>query len=84
MAVYYALKYNQFNKKYLLYNFIFVVSILLLDGFYQYFSGYNILNYKWDGDRLSSLFGEEKIAIDKHIFKNLFNIDHSHRIHFSQ
>jgi len=61
MAIYYGLKHNIFIPKYLLYNFLFVISVLLFDGYYQYFSGFNLLNYKWDGDRLSGLFGKEKI-----------------------
>ncbi|MDC0625586.1 O-antigen ligase family protein, partial [Alphaproteobacteria bacterium] len=39
----------------LVYIFVFV------DGFYQYFTGFDIFGYKWDGDRLSGFFGEEKV-----------------------
>jgi len=52
-----------FNSKFLRYFFycIFVCFIILiLDGFYQYFSGENILGYK-RSYRTSSFFGEEKI-----------------------
>ena len=52
-----------FDKKFLNYFFycIFICFIILiLDGFYQYFSGENILGYK-RSYRTSSFFGEEKI-----------------------
>ena len=40
---------------------MFVYTVIFIDGYYQYFTGYNILGYKYDGDRLSGIFGEEKI-----------------------
>ena len=45
--------------------FLSVLSVVFLflicDSFFQFFSGYNILGYEYNGFRLSSVFGEEKI-----------------------
>ena len=35
-------------------------SILIVDSYYQYLNGVNLTGLLYDGDRLSSLFGEEK------------------------
>jgi len=38
--------------------------ILVVDGFFQYFNGFNLIGYQvdgWNGTRLSSLFGKELI-----------------------
>ena len=45
---------------YFFYCIFFCFIILILDGFYQYFSGENILGWK-KTHRISSFFGEEKI-----------------------
>lgn len=55
--------YLDFDNRFLNYFFyciFFCFMILVLDGFYQYFSGENILGWK-SSDRTSSFFGEEKI-----------------------
>lgn len=52
-----------FNEKFINYFFycIFICfTALILDGFYQYFTGYNILGWPNSG-RTSSFFGEERI-----------------------
>ncbi len=46
--------------KYFFYCIFICFIVLILDGFYQYFTGENILGWKQDS-RTSSLFGEEKI-----------------------
>ena len=46
--------------KYFFYCIFFCFTILVLDGFYQYFSGENILGWK-SIHRTSSFFGDEKI-----------------------
>mgnify|MGYP001316992399 CR=1 FL=1 len=48
------------NYKYFFYSILFVFFLLILDAYYQYFVGYNLLGYPYDGIRLSSLFNEEK------------------------
>lgn len=55
--------YLYFNDSFLNYFFyciFFCFIILVLDGFYQYFTGENILGWK-NSHRTSSFFGEEKI-----------------------
>ena len=61
IGVFLCLKLKLLNIKYLIYIFMFVYTVIFIDGYYQYFTGYNILGYKYDGDRLSGIFGEEKI-----------------------
>ncbi len=51
------------EKKFTFYFFIILLSaflILLIDGFYQYFTSYNFLGYHYGGNRLSGMFGEEQ------------------------
>ena len=40
---------------------ILCFSALVVDGYYQYFTGANILGFKMNGIRVSSFFGDEKI-----------------------
>ncbi len=42
-------------------SFLFAFVLLILDSYFQFFYGYNILGYKYDGIRLSSFFNDEKI-----------------------
>lgn len=51
------------EKKFTFYFFIilfFTFLILLIDGFYQYFTSYNFLGYHYGGNRLSGIFGDEQ------------------------
>ena len=54
------------SKNSKIYNYLFIslsasFLILIFDGFFQYFTGYNILGFEYDGVRVSSLFLDEKI-----------------------
>lgn len=52
------------NKKildYFYYFFLFTFFILTIDGFYQYFTGVNLIGYEVHGVRVSSFFGDEHI-----------------------
>ena len=49
---------KKFNK-YFLFSISFSIFILIIDGFFQYMIGFNILGYEYKGDRLSSFFGDE-------------------------
>ena len=54
------------SKNSKIYNYLFIslsasFLILIFDGFLQYFTGYNILGFEYDGVRVSSLFLDEKI-----------------------
>ena len=46
---------------YFYYTLILCFSILVIDGYFQYFNGENILGYKLMGNQISSLFGDEHI-----------------------
>ena len=46
--------------KYFFYCILFCFTSLIIDGFYQYFFGFNILGWELGG-RVTSFFGEEKI-----------------------
>ncbi len=61
IGIFLSLKLKFLNIRYLIYIFILVYILIFIDGYYQFFNGYNILGYKYDGDRLSGIFGEEKI-----------------------
>jgi O-antigen ligase len=52
------------NKKILnyFYNFLLICfSILVVDGYFQFFNGFNIIGLPASGDRISSFFGKELI-----------------------
>lgn len=55
------LKYSDKLIFYLLISFLFAFTVLIFDSYFQYFFGSNILGYEYDGQRLSSLFNDEKI-----------------------
>jgi len=46
---------------YFYYTLFLCFSILVIDGYFQYFNGENILGYKITGNQISSLFGDEHI-----------------------
>ncbi|MDC0044594.1 O-antigen ligase family protein [Pelagibacteraceae bacterium] len=52
--------FNSKNIKYFFYSLLFTFILLIVDSYYQYFNGYNLLGYSYDGERLSGLFNEEK------------------------
>ena len=56
----FLLDYNKFIKNYFLYSLLFIFIILIIDGYYQYFNGRNLLGYEYD-NRLGSLFGDELV-----------------------
>ena len=56
----FLLDYNKFIKNYFLYSLLFIFIILIIDGYYQYFNGKNLLGYEYD-NRLGSLFGDELV-----------------------
>ena len=58
----YLLSCDQNLLKKLFFSFTISFIILIFDGYFQYFFGYNIIGYKLaDGPRVSSFFGEELI-----------------------
>ena len=62
LAVVYLLSHDSSILKNLFYVFLFIFSILVFDGFYQFFNGKNILGFILNpGPRVSSFFHEELI-----------------------
>jgi O-antigen ligase len=62
IAIATLLEFNDKFKKYFFYCIFFSFTILIIDGFYQYFIGENILGWKTNTKfRVSSLFGKELI-----------------------
>ena len=47
--------------KYFYYSFLFTFSILIIDGYFQYFNGINLIGLELRAERVSSFFGEELI-----------------------
>jgi O-antigen ligase len=60
-AFYFILQRNSKIINYLFYILLVTYLILVLDSFYQYFVGYNIIGIPKHGVRLSSFFGSELI-----------------------
>ena len=46
---------------YIYYTLLLCFSILVIDGYFQYFTGANLLGFKINGIRVSSFFGDELI-----------------------
>ncbi len=61
LAVWYVLeKDKSFIRTFYIF-IIFTFIILFIDSFYQFFTGFNLLGYKYNGIRLSSFFGQEMV-----------------------
>ena len=61
LSIVYLVNYCIYFPKLFLSVLSVVFLFLICDSFFQFFSGYNILGYEYNGFRLSSVFGEEKI-----------------------
>ena len=59
--VWYLIDRDKSILTYFYYALVICFSILVVDGYLQFFSGSNILGYKFSGSRISSLFGDELI-----------------------
>lgn len=46
---------------YFYYSFVITYTALVIDGFIQYFTGFNIIGYELNSSRVSSFFGDELI-----------------------
>lgn len=60
-VIWYLIENNIKILNYFFYTLVFCFSALVVDGFYQYFNGYNILGFESSGPRISSFFGDELI-----------------------
>ena len=61
LCVWYVLDNNRYLLKYFYYSLLFYFIILILDGFYQFKTGFNILGFVYQSPRVSSFFGDELI-----------------------
>ena len=61
LAIWHMLDIDEKILKNLFYSFLFCFGILIIDGFYQLYFGYNILGMPLIMDRVSSLFGDELV-----------------------
>ena len=59
--IWYLVDKDKSILSYFYYALIICFSVLAIDGYYQYFTGENILGYKIKGIRVSSFFGDELI-----------------------
>src|SRR6056300_1255095 len=60
--IWYLIDQDKNILKYFYYSLIICFSVLVVDGYYQFFLGSNILGYPYsNGDRISSLFRDELI-----------------------
>ena len=61
LAIWHMLDIDEKILKNLFYSFLFCFGILIIDGFYQLYFGYNILGMPLILERVSSLFGDELV-----------------------
>ena len=61
LSIWYIADHNKNFVKYFILSIAISFSIIIADGYYQFFTGNNFFGYFYDGIRLSSLFGEEQI-----------------------
>ena len=59
--IWYLIDQDKNILKYFYYSLIICFTVLIIDGYFQFFSGSNILGFKYSGSRISSLFGDELI-----------------------
>ena len=59
--IWYLIEKDKNILKYFYYALVICFSVLVIDGYLQFFTGSNILNFKYSGSRISSLFGDELI-----------------------
>lgn len=60
LSLWYIFENDQLAKKYFTISFLILFLLLLMDGYYQYFTGYNIFGspYNYSSSRLTGLFGD--------------------------
>ena len=59
--IWYLIEKDKNILKYFYYALVICFSVLVVDGYLQFFTGSNILGFKYTGNRISSLFGDELI-----------------------
>jgi len=61
LLIFYLIDQNKKILDYFYYAFIITFSSLVVDGYFQYFTGFNLFGYPLEGVRVSSFFGNELI-----------------------
>ena len=59
--IWYLIDQDKNILKYFYYSLIICFTVLVIDGYFQFFTGSNFLGFKYSGSRISSLFGDELI-----------------------
>ena len=59
--IWYLIDQDKSILKYFYYALVICFSVLVVDGYLQYFTGSNILGFPYSGNRISSLFADELI-----------------------
>ena len=59
--IWYLIDQDKNILKYFYYSLVTCFSVLIIDGYFQFFTGSNILGFPYSGGRISSLFGDELI-----------------------
>jgi O-antigen ligase len=59
--IWYLIDKDKSILTYFYYALILCFSALVIDGFFQYFTGTNLIGYKFNGVRVTSFFGDERI-----------------------
>ncbi len=59
--IWYLIDQDKNILKYFYYSLVTCFSVLVIDGYFQFFTGSNILGFPYSGGRISSLFGDELI-----------------------
>src|SRR5210317_857378 len=59
--IWYLIDQDKNILKYFYYSLIICFTVLVIDGYFQFFSGSNIFGFPFKGGRISSLFGDELI-----------------------
>ena len=83
-CLYYLIRKNEDLIIYIIFSLSFIMILIGIDGYFQYFNKYNFLGYEYTGERLSGVFGEEKklgsflsrllpLLISLLIYKKFFN-----------
>jgi O-antigen ligase len=59
--IWYLIEQNKKILTYFYYALVVCFSVLIIDGYFQFFNGFNIIGLPASVDRISSFFGEEQI-----------------------
>ena len=59
--IWYLIEQNKKILTYFYYALVICFSVLIIDGYFQFFNSFNIIGLPATGDRISSFFGEELI-----------------------